>query len=167
MQEIADCFDLNYETSSQRGRGRIKSGCIITNCFYAYVGNNPINATDPNGLLARSVANTVSSYYGSASDWAGTKATNLGQSLRNTAEYGLFKTDSEMTAWGEGLRSAAQQGTTADFLRNPGNLPGSVMKDVAGVAATLGGASLGRAGATELLSSRGGMNLEGGFLRSQ
>ena len=104
---------------------------------YAYAGGNPVNFNDPSGLLAQQAWNSVSTYFGE-------KATNLGQSLANTAQYGMFKTDAQMDAWGAGLQNAQQSGSgaVADYLR--ADMPGMWMKDAAAIAVTAGGSTLSR-----------------------
>ena len=116
---------------------------------YAYADGNPVLFNDPDGLLAAVAWNSVGLYYGQAREWLSTTASNVGQSLQNGVVYGMFKTDAQMDEFGAGLQAAQAQGpqSLANFLRQPGNLPGSANVAFASIAVT-GGASLLQSGRT-------------------
>ncbi|RTL27850.1 MAG: RHS repeat-associated core domain-containing protein [Burkholderiales bacterium] len=107
---------------------------------YAYADGNPISNNDPLGLIANSVSNTVTNYAGQVSNWVSTHATNTAEAAVNSVLAGMPKTNAELAAYGTNLNAAQNQGTAAlsDFLRAPGNLPGSPIKDAVGVAVSLG-----------------------------
>lgn len=73
---------------------------------YAYAGDNPVNLTDPSGLLARQAAGTVMTYYGEASDWA--SSVNLGTRLGGAAQLagGVVEGGVGVTGIGAGLATS-------------------------------------------------------------
>jgi len=107
---------------------------------YQYADGNPISNNDPTGLLANSVSNTVTNYAGQVGSWVSTHATNTAEAAVNSVLAGMPKTNAELATYGAGLNAAQNQGTAAlgDFLRAPGNLPGSPIKDTVGLAVSLG-----------------------------
>lgn len=166
-----------YDASLGRFISRDPMGMSAGINVYAYVDNNPTNFTDPSGMLAKSITNTVSglgsvasSYYDSASTYLSTRVSNTSEALINTAKYGFFKTNSEMDIWGAGLKSAQSQGSSevANYLRQPGNLPGGYVKDLAAMGAgTLSRSLLGTSGSfAEGAASRGGLNNAGGYFNA-
>lgn len=86
-----------YHPGIARFASRDPMGMADSVSPYAYVANNPVNFTDPSGLLAQLALDTASSYYGSASQ-AVSNALPSQQTLGVIADIGVGFTPAGVAA---------------------------------------------------------------------